>query len=150
MLSNVFHLFRVVGAERLAILRDAARREDAHAEPVAMALYRWMASRESCSRSGRTAIRMEPLYAYAAFLFQTMGGQAYLRRRPPRAEALAGFYSLLILDRAIENGHNPHGVDPRREIRRTRELLAAQPLVFGERYLTLLDQMEERWKRKEP
>jgi hypothetical protein len=149
MLSNVFHLFRVVGAERLDRLRSLAAAEEPHAEPAAMALYRWLVSREQCARSGSTTIRAEPLYDYAGFLFQTLGGQAYLRRRTPRVEALASFYALLILDRAVERDHNPHGIDPREEIRRTRELLAVQPLVFGDRYLELLDAMEARWKARE-
>ena len=36
----------------------------------------------------RTAIRLERLYDYSGFLFQTVGGQAYLRRRSPEVEAL--------------------------------------------------------------
>jgi hypothetical protein len=149
ILGNVFHLYRVLGAERVELLRELLREEREHAEPLAMALYRWMASRESCARSGRTPVRAAPLYDYAAFLFQTMGGQAYLRRRPPATEALAGFYALLILDQAVESGHNPHGVDPRPEIRRTRDLLEASPLVFGDRYRTMLDEMEQRWKGRD-
>jgi hypothetical protein len=80
-----------------------------------------------------------------------MGGQAYLRRRAPRIEALASFYALMILDRAQQDGHNPAGVDPRPEIQRTRALLESEPLVFREHYLVVLDQMAERWKeRSEP
>lgn len=149
MLGNVFHLFRTVGRERLDLLREMAREEEDHAEPIALALYRWVVSRESCARSGRTALGKEPLYEYAGFLFQTLGGQAYLRRRTPEVEALAGFYALLLLDRAVEADHNPHGVDPRPEIRRTLRLLEAQPLVFGDRYRTVLEEMRQRWELRD-
>jgi hypothetical protein len=149
ILANVFHLFRTLGRPRVEALREIVREEEDHAEPLAMALYRWLVSRETCARSGQTPIRTAPLYDYSSFLFVTMGGQAYLRRRPPEIEALASFYALLLLDRAVERDHNPHGVDPRAEIRRTRELLEARPLVFGDRYRTLLDEMEERWKQRD-
>jgi hypothetical protein len=149
MLANVFHGFRTLGARRLNLLREMARQEQDHAELITMVLYRWMVSRESCARSGKTPIATAPLYDYASFLFQTMGGQAYLRRRSPKVEALTGFYALLLLDRAVEQDHNPHGVDPRPEIRRTRELLEAQPLVFGDRYRAVLDEIDERWKKRD-
>jgi len=149
ILANVFHGFRTLGARRLGVLREIARKEQDHAEQIAMVLYRWMISRESCARSGQTPIGTAPLYDYASFLFQTLGGQAYLRRRNPKVEALTSFYALLILDRAVEQDHNPHGVDPRPEIPRTRELLEAQPLIFGDHYRALLDEMDERWKKRD-
>jgi hypothetical protein len=150
ILSNVFHLFRVLGRDRVGLLRRIVGEERQLAEPVAMALFRWMMSRESCARSGRTPIRLAAMYDYAGFLFQTMGGQAYLRRRAPETEALVAFYALLILDRAERDGHNPHGVDPRPEIDRTRALLSSQDLVFSRRYVETLDEMAGRWKNRDP
>jgi hypothetical protein len=150
VLGNLFHLFRVLRGERMDRLRRLLREEKSLAEPAAMALYRWLISREDCARSGKTAIRMEPLYDYAGYLFQSVGGQAYLRRRSPDVEALASFYALLIIDRALEQKHNPHGIDPRPEIARTRELLAGRELLFGERYLELLAAMEQRWGDRAP
>jgi len=100
ILGNVYHLFRVNGRERMGVLRRSLREEQELAEPLALAMYRWAVSREDCARSGDTAIRREALYAYAGFLFETSGGQAYLRRRSPRVEALASFDALLVIDRA--------------------------------------------------
>ena len=148
ILDNVFHLFRVVGRKRLDLLRRIQWEEQELAEPAAMALYRWVVSRETCARSGTTTLRPEPLYDYAGFFFTTMGGQAYLRRRAPRIEALASLYALLIVDRAQQSGLNPAGVDPRPEIQRTRALIETEPLVFREHYLLLLDQMADRWKER--
>lgn len=148
MLDNVFHLFRVVGRKRLELVRRIQWEEHELAEPASMALYRWLVSRQICARSGTTPVTPETLYAYAGFLFNTMGGQAYLRRRAPRAEALASFYALLILDEAQSADYNPAGIDPRPELLRTRALLQDEPLVFRERYLLILDQMAERWKER--
>jgi hypothetical protein len=148
IVANVFHLFRALGRERIALLRGIVNDEPQLAEPAAMALYRWLASRESCARSGRSAIRLPAMYDYAGFLFETLGGQTLLRRRTPDTEALISFYALLIIDRADRDGHNPHGVDPRQEIARTRALLARGPWVFGERYDSMLEEMATRWEQR--
>lgn len=145
VLGNTFHLFRVLHGERMDRARRLLREEGGLAEPAAMTIYRWLITRERCARSGKTAIRMAPLYDYACFLFQSIGGQAYLRRRSPEVEALASFYALLIVDRALEQKHNPHGLDPRPEIRRTRQLIADSHFLFEARYLERLDDMSRRW-----
>jgi len=151
ILDNVFHLFRVLGRKRMELVRRVQWEEHELAEPASLAIFRWLISREGCARSGSTTLTTEGLYEYAGFFFNTMGGQAYLRRRAPRIEALASFYALMILDRAQQDGHNPAGIDPRPEIQRARALLETEPLVFREHYLVVLDQMAERWKeRSEP
>jgi hypothetical protein len=148
ILANVFHVFRVLGRERIDLLRELSREEATLREPGAMALYRWLVSRESCARSGVPPIDLPTLYEYATFLFQTMGGQAYLRRRTPESEALISFYALLIVDRAERQGHNPGGVDLRPEIRRTRALIDSSGLVFRERYAETLDGIARRWEER--
>ena len=41
-------------------------------------------------------MRFPALYDYAGFFFNTLGGQAYLRRRTPRVESLVCFYALQV------------------------------------------------------
>lgn len=148
MLSNVFHVFRVLGRERVQVLRDALGQEQDLAEPLALAFYRWSISRGSCAKDGPSPIRPQTLYAYAGFLFHTMGGQAYLRRRAPKTEALVCFYALQALDQAIAGGYNPQGLDPRGEIPRCQALVATQPLVFSDRYVDELDRMSRAWESR--
>jgi hypothetical protein len=143
ILSNVFHLFRVLGRQHLRLPGKLLRDEPDLAEPLALAAYRWTISRDGCVES--TPIDADVLYDYAGFLFNTMGGQAYLRRRPPLVEGLTCFYALQIVDAAQERGHNPAGLDPRNEIQRCRDLLATQPLVFTSDYLANLEDMALRW-----
>ncbi len=145
--ANVFHLFRVLGSRRVELLRDVLAEDEALVEPVALTLYRWSISREDCASTAQpSGIRLPSLYGYSGFLLQTIGGQAYLRRRSPHVEALASFYALMLLERAVEQDHNPLGIDPRRELRRCRRLIASQKLVFGDRYLERLDAMSRRWQ----
>ncbi|MCP3981922.1 MAG: hypothetical protein GY716_21680 [bacterium] len=146
ILANAFHLFRSVGRERLATLRSIADEESALVEPLALVGWRWLISREACDPG--SGVTNDTLYDYSAFLVQTLGGQAYLRRRPPNVEALVTFYALVALESAVERGHNPHGIDPRPEIRRARELIRDRPLVFGDRYLEWLDATDRRWESR--
>jgi len=148
ILSNVFHLFRVLGRDRTVLLTRLVREEGELTEPLAMALYRWLVTRPECARSGQTPVRLEALYDYATFVFRTLGGQAYLRRRDPRTESLASFYALLILDRADKLQYNPLGVDPRPDIDRTRRLLEGSDLIFVDGYLNTLDEMAARWESR--
>lgn len=147
LLGNVFHLARTLGLERVALLRDVLNDELATQELAAMTLFRWSLSRERCSEQ-RSRITLSSMYEYSAFLLQSMGGQAYLRRRGPLTEALATFYAILILDQALDANINPHGIDPRPELSRCRGLLQSQPLVFRDRYLGILEEIAGRWEAR--
>ena len=83
MLQNVFHLFRTLGPKRLALLSEIAGEETADQEAIAFTTFQWLVSRERCTKAVQSDITLDGLYDYAGFVLQTMGGQAYLRRRPP-------------------------------------------------------------------
>lgn len=145
MLQNAFHLFRVVGAERLGHLSQMLGQEDL-LEPAAHALYRWVAASERCSQRGAPRLSAAESSEYAAYLFQTLGGQAYLRRRTPRAEALACFYAIHSIDLAQRSGQNGQGYDPRREIPRCGQLLSGERWVLGQAYSETLERIAAEWK----
>jgi len=144
MLQNVFHLFRVVGAERMATLAQILEQEDL-LEPVSHAFYRWISAGDRCAEGGAKGVSAEIRSEYAAYLFQTLGGQAYLRRRTPRAEALACFYAIHSIDLAQRGGKNSQGYDPRREIPRCRRLLMAERWTLEESYTERLDAIAAGW-----
>jgi hypothetical protein len=88
-------------------------------------------------------------YDYATWLLRTIGGQAYLRRRAPRYEALATFYALVVLDASVERGYDPAGVDLRKDLARAIDLIGGRDdLVFRDRYVAILRDMEARWNRR--
>ena len=146
MLSNVFHLSRVLGRKPMRYPGKLLASQQELAESLSLAVYRWMISRDQCLQT--TPLDGDVLYAYAGFLFNTMGGQAYLRRRTPRVEGLTCFYALQVIDSAQQRGYNPDGLDPRKEIERCSGLLEGQPLVFGAEYLANLEDMAIRWEKQ--
>ena len=143
--ANVTYLVRVLGARRVVRLARLATEEPELGEPLALAIYQWLQAGDSCAADARPPSEAAQ-YAYASFLLQTIGGQGYLRRRAPRAEALASFYGLLIADAAVARGYDPQGVELLPEIRRCRALVETQPLVFRDRYLEQLGEMQSRWE----
>ncbi|MDH3283715.1 MAG: hypothetical protein OEQ13_03170 [Acidobacteriota bacterium] len=145
LLDNVVHMARVLGTERVVSMAAVARESGELAEPLAMTLFRHAASRARCAPRG-SVDHEQAAYEYAVFLLNTVGGQAYLARRPARQAALARFYALVAIERAQGAGHDPHGFDARPHIARCRELIEGQPLVFRERYLRILDDQLRRWR----
>ncbi len=144
VLANVSHGYLVLGRQRLERILRLIREEPDMLEPMAMALFRWLRVRDRCGDPVDRGPGVHAQYDYAAFALNSLGGQAYLRRRPAKIEALAGFYALLILDRSIEDGYNPYGLDPGREIVRYKQMLAGQDLLFASRYRELLGAMAAR------
>jgi hypothetical protein len=144
LLGNIFHFFRTLGRKRTELIRDILQREGSLVEPAALLLFQWISAEEKCPTQD-LRVSLETLYTYAAYLLETIGGRSYLSRRSPKTAALAGFYALVIVDRAMQRGLNPHGIDPRPHIRRIRERLARQDLIFAQQYFQYLQQMEERW-----
>jgi len=145
VLANVFHFYRVLGPRRVSLINEIMANEEALSEPMAMALYRWVAAQDKCNPQA-PAISRGTFLDYAAFLLNTMGGQGYLRRRSPKIASLATFYALVALDSAAKEGSNPHGLDLTPHISFCRSLLSRQDLVFRDRYLQILEEMGERWK----
>jgi hypothetical protein len=145
MLQNAFHLFRVVGAERLVYLSQMLQQEEL-LEPASHAFYRWISASERCAKRGEFALSAADRSEYAAFLYQTLGGQAYLRRRAPRAEALACYYAIHAIDLAQRSGQNGQGYDPRREIPRCRELLSGKGWILGPAYSETLERISTAWE----
>lgn len=140
---SVSHLYRSLGERRVLQLVEMLALEPELLEPGAMALYRWTAGGAGCEPAPPGP---KARYDYAAWLLRTVGGQAYLRRRTPRVEALATYYALRTLDASVEAGYDPAGVDLTRDVARGLELFAGRDdLVFRDRYLEDLRAMRDRW-----
>jgi hypothetical protein len=150
LLANVSHLYLTLGRTRLEQIQILVQLEPDLVEPIALQLFRWLQVRQRCSSPDDRAPGFQAQYDYASFLLTTLGGQAYLRRRPARLEALGGFYALLILDQSISNQHNPYGLMLDGELQRYDQMLKGQNLVFVDRYRRLLEEIRLRHEKDYP
>ncbi len=145
VIENTFHLFRTLGRRDLERLRDASRKSDAERELLALAFYRWLASRETCGTGDEKALTVSVLNDYAVYALSTLGGQAYMRRQSPELEGLATFYALLTVDRAIASGKDAHGLDPRPFVARAEGLMERDDLALRDEYARALQGFRTRW-----
>lgn len=140
--ANVAHVFRAIGEGRTVALLRIATAHPEFAEPMALGIYRWLRSAETCGADEPRPMRPALQYEYAAFLLETVGGQGYLRRRAPQQEALASFYALLTVEQARRERRDRYAVRLVPEIDRCMRLIEGQPsLAFRDRYLETLQRI---------
>ncbi|MDB9823105.1 hypothetical protein OAC89_05325 [Deltaproteobacteria bacterium] len=116
---NVAHFYRVLGKDRLFLIRDILNNESDIIESVMKPFYLWYTSESNIEKNvkGRPSLRM--LYDYAGFFLTTLGGKGYLLRRDSRLRILTTYYCVLILDIANDKKLNSNGIDIRPHIRST-------------------------------
>ncbi|MDF1613596.1 hypothetical protein [Desulfurivibrio dismutans] len=150
VLSNTAHLYRMLGLKDLWLLKEVIQEERADLENILALLYRWSIIAEECQNSSlQLALPLPALYEYAGFFLNTLGGRSYLFRRDTRIRLLTTYYSVLILDRANEEGINRHGLDIRPAIGSLlAELPAAETLRQREEYLGRLLELQNKYRRK--
>ena len=111
MTKNIFHFFRVLGKKDLRLLREIIRNEADTVEINLELFYRWFTLTEQCPELEEKRPSLDVLYQYAGFLLNTIGGRAYLYRRPLGLRLLVSYYCLLIINDADKKGRNTYGID---------------------------------------
>ena len=112
--------------------------------------YRWseIGQQDPDNNLGLT-IPFAPLYEYAGFFINTLGGQAYLFRRDPRIRLLVRYYAVLIIDRANDQHMNRHGIDIRVTIDSLIDEMEATRLLRGrEEYLARLVALQTKYQSR--
>ncbi len=110
LLSNTTHLYRTLGREDIALVKDILSHESEQTEAMFALLYAYL---NQGYASGKIRVGPGPLYEYAGFFLNALGGQSYLARLDARTAALLRYYAVLIVERAEKEGLNRHGIDIR-------------------------------------
>ncbi len=109
--KNIFHFFRVLSKKDLRLLREIIRNEADTLEINLELFYRWFTLSEQCPELEEKRPSLDVLYQYAGFLLNTIGGRAYLYRRPLGLRLLVSYYCLVIINDADKKGRNTYGID---------------------------------------
>ncbi|MEJ2033292.1 MAG: hypothetical protein P8Y63_09695, partial [Deltaproteobacteria bacterium] len=150
ILQNAAHFYRVLGRDNLFLIKDILESEQKIIEPTMADFYHWSLTSEKCNNE-KHAIKLplKGLYEYACFFLNTLGGQSYLFRRSPRVRILTKYYSVLIIDRANEQGLNKYGIDIRPMINSLiEEVGAMQNLALQEEYLRVLQNLKIKYQAR--
>ncbi|MCF8025060.1 MAG: hypothetical protein K9J79_04030 [Desulfobacteraceae bacterium] len=146
LFRNRAHFFRVLGKDRIKLVLAVLRSDSDVLEHAMYNFYRYFISQECCREYFGSCIPEKTLYEYAAFFLDTLSGQSYLMRREAAIRTLTRYYSVLMLDRAIKQGINRHGIDLRPYIAElTNNIENRTDLRFKRRYLNKLDRLKEKY-----
>lgn len=143
---NMAYFFRILGKQRLNLVKDILHNEGEILESVMQTFYLW-ATYETADREKTGQPTLKTLYTYSGFFLNTLAGRSYLMRRDSKIRILTTYYSVLILDKANDEQLNPGGLDIRPHIEFLLNDLQTQiGLVHQEQYLSEMKQLAEKYK----
>ena len=148
LLKNVYFFYRTLGKKRIILINDVLRNESDIVEPLMRLFYLRFTAPDSISDGRSVCPTLEQMYEYVSFFLETLGGQSYLFRRDPRIRILAQYYCVLMIDAAIEQGHNPNGIDIRPHVRHMLDEISDQKnLIYKNDYLVALEKLKRKYER---
>lgn len=149
MTRNIFHLFRVLDRKDIRLIKEIMRNEADTLDMNLDIFYKWVMSGDQCPDP--KGIRPSPdlLYQYAGFFLNTIGGRAYLFRRPVEVRLLISYYCLLIIHEADKRGKNIYGIDIFPEIASLAKEISFYPdFQFQDEYILQLTSLQNYYLEK--
>lgn len=149
MTKNIFHFFRTLNRKDIGLIREILARESDTLELNLDLFYQWLMLGDRCPDPENIRPPLDVTYLYAGFFLNTIGGRAYLFRRPTLLRVLVSYYSLLIVHEADIKGKNSYGIDIFPLIVPVREELRLFPnLLLKKEYIRELNKLESYYRKK--
>lgn len=143
---NMAHFYRVMKKDRFEMVKSILSAENDVLEHAMADFYTYYACGDCCKNADEACVSLNTLYEYAGFFVHTFAGRSYLFRRNSAIRCLTDYYSVLILDRANDEGINRYGIDIRPYIDLAEENIASQNnLIFQDHYLETLTGLQEKY-----
>lgn len=148
ILQNTAHFFRIIGKKNIFILKGILDREPATFEQTLADFYHLTAYPDCLKARFNLNITKDPLYYYAGFFLNTMGGRLYLFRRDSMSRMVVSFYAILIIDQANREGRNKYGIDISGAIDSLIDEIESSSIKLQMRdlYLDSLFEMKEKYQ----
>ena len=147
VLNNVFYFYRVLGKERITLIKDILKNESDIIEPLMDIFYFWFTLSDEHSKLEITRPSIEQLYRYACFFLETLGGRSYVFRRDSKVRILTLYYCVLIIDQSNIDGVNSNGIDIRPHLRLISEDMVYQKdLNYKNHYLIKLELLRKKYR----
>lgn len=146
LVKNVTHFYRVLGKERLTVLKEILTTEERVLEPAMAVFYAHIVECRQPLPGDDRPLSLERIYDYAGYFLNTLGGRSYLLRRESRIRMLVNYYAILIVDRANDEKFNRYGIDVRPYIDFLfYDISNQRGLTYRERYLTRLKALRDKY-----
>ncbi len=148
LLANLYHFFRTLKAQDLRLAKEILANEPDSIEDTFDMLFSWLMLDPPCGDPDGIRPPFEATYTYAVFFVNTVGGRAYLFRRPPSVRLVVQYYALMVIYEADQRKANSFGVDLLPLLAPLRnEISRFNDLIFQQQYLTNLDRIEYEYQR---
>ena len=146
LLRNRAHFFRVLKKERIDMVRHVLQAERDILESAMADFYAYYIGEEACiAAHSETLMDMEALYDYAGFFLESISGKSYLMRRDSSTRILSVYYSIKVLDKAVDKGINRYGIDIREHIESAKDDIRHRgDLRYRDHYMEQLRQLQEK------
>ena len=143
LVRNVTHFYRVLGKDRVDLIKEILKSESAVLEPAMAVMFAWMTT---CNKDAGKP-NLNTMYQYAHFFLNTLGGRSYLLRRDPKLRLLVSYYSLLIIDLANEAKLNAYGLDIRPHLDYVfYDINNQKGLMYRQRYLSRMSALQNKYQ----
>ena len=147
--ANVYHFFRALDRKDIRLLKEIIRHERDNMEMDLRMFFLWFMEEESDPDLDAVRPGLDTAYPYAGYLLNTIGGRAYLLRRPSTVRVLLTYYSLLIVYQADKEGRNSYGIDLYPYVRALADEMTHYPdLQYQQEYMEKLDQIRQYYVSK--
>jgi hypothetical protein len=146
LMRNISFFCRVLGDKTIRVALAVLSQEAEIMEPTIKLFYDQTNPWTGCSSEVTVGLSPEALYDYASFFINTIAGHAYLARRDLKVRTLGLYYSVLIVDKANDNGLNKYGIDIRPAITSLLEDIESQRgLLYRKDYLNTLTGLQKKY-----
>jgi cell division protein FtsB len=146
IVRNVAHFYRVMGKERVLLIKQLLQNESEVIESVMRTFYLWFTMDDEGQFTVQGRPSMRNMYEYAGYILNTLGGRSYLLRRDPKVRTLTTYYCVLMLDKANDEELNSKGIDIRPYIGSSLMEIENQPgFVYQKEYLTKLRELKLKY-----
>ncbi|WP_073612445.1 hypothetical protein [Desulfopila aestuarii] len=147
ILQNTAHFFRVVGRQNILAMKAIISHEHQSYEKILSDFYSISKQPDYLRESFSIDLKEDALYDYAGFFLTTMGGRLYLFRRDSSLRMIVSYYSILVVEEAVQSGRNRHGIDIRPAIDNLIGEIenSGNQLQLKEHYLDNLYDLKEKY-----
>ncbi|MCG6919394.1 MAG: hypothetical protein LJE89_17840 [Deltaproteobacteria bacterium] len=150
IVENSFYFFRLLGKEKIDIVREVIKFESDLAEPLMGIMYYWLMTGRNCNKLPSPTATLKVMYQYAGFFLNTLGGHSYLYRQDSRISLLTIYYSILVIHEANMKELNEMGLDLRFFLPHIfQEIQSRNDLLYAEDYLQTLTNLQLQYFRLE-
>jgi hypothetical protein len=146
LFKNMAHFYRVLGKQRIGLIKSVLDNEYEIIEAVMQSFYRWYAFEDGSKASMAGRPSAEVLYAYSCYFLNTISGRSYLLRRDSKVRLVTYFYCVKLIDLANDEKLNSQGIDIRPHIRTAYQDIRNQMGLSNRRaYLEELERLDRKY-----